>query len=128
MEVRQPLRLIVRLQSEGQMAKTKKIEEVLREAAAAVAAADVPEDLRSVAFEEAVDFLRDAESESPKGGAGDAGAARSKTRKKADAKDAGTSGKATPDEATFFSQLADESGVPEQDLRDVLNLTADGKV
>jgi hypothetical protein len=39
------------------MAKAKKIEEVLREAAAAVAAGDVPEDLRSVAFGKAVDLI-----------------------------------------------------------------------
>ncbi len=36
---------------------TRKIEHVLREAAAAVAAADVPEDLRSVAFGKAVDLI-----------------------------------------------------------------------
>ncbi|SRR6266508_605079 len=37
--------------------RKKKIEEILREAAAAVAAADVPEDLRSVAFGKAVDLI-----------------------------------------------------------------------
>jgi hypothetical protein len=37
--------------------REKKIEEILREAAAAVAAADVPEDLRSVAFGKAVDLI-----------------------------------------------------------------------
>jgi len=37
--------------------REKKIEEILREAAAAVAAADIPEDLRSVAFGKAVDLI-----------------------------------------------------------------------
>lgn len=39
------------------MPQAKKVEEVLREAAAAVAAADVPENLRSVAFGKAVDLI-----------------------------------------------------------------------
>jgi hypothetical protein len=37
--------------------REKKIEEILQEAAAAVAAAKVPEDLRSVAFGKAVDLI-----------------------------------------------------------------------
>jgi hypothetical protein len=37
--------------------RTRKIEDVLREAAAAVAAAELPEELRSVAFGKAVDML-----------------------------------------------------------------------
>jgi hypothetical protein len=33
-----------------------------------------------------------------------------------------------PDEATFFSRLADESGVSETDLRDILKLAPDGTI
>jgi hypothetical protein len=109
----------------------KKIEELLREAAAVVAASDVPEDLRSAAFKEAVNYLREAEGGSPRSGAADTraahGATRKKTAGKTVTKDAGHAVK-PPDEDAFFSELAHESGVKEQDLRDVLHLTKDGKV
>jgi hypothetical protein len=47
--------------------REKKIEEILREAATAVAAADVPEDLRSVAFGKAVDLIVEAPTASDTG-------------------------------------------------------------
>jgi hypothetical protein len=104
------------------MARARKIEDVLREAAAAVAAAEVPDDLRSAAFQEAVKMLTAADA-----GNGDAANARSETRRKSAAKESGAS-KAPPDEASFFSQLADESGVGEEALRDVLQVMKDRKV
>jgi len=111
------------------MAKASKIEEILREAAAAVAAADVPDDLRAVAYKEAVDFLREAEGSSKGGGGGNANgtSSSSKTRTSAATKTADEADASPPDEAAFFAQLAEESGVGEQDLRDVLTL-AEGTV
>lgn len=101
-------------------------DEILRKAWKAVEKAGIPEALHSVAFKEAVDLLRSAQPEPPNTQKKTPG----KAKKKAKTEDHATpteSGQA-PDEDTFFATLAEESGVPETDLRDILNLTDDGKV
>lgn len=100
-------------------------DELLTKAWNAVEKSGVPESLYAVAFKEAIDFLRS-----------DSGTKidlRDVTKEKPpepvkDVNGNGHGEKTRPNEATFFATLARESGVPETDLRDVLQLTATGDV
>ena len=81
----------------------------------------VPEPLQELAFKEAIAYLR---SEA-------ATADRSATVQRVGSPPAGTvvgAVDAPIEETAFFRNLSQEAGVPEADLRDVLNLTSDGKV
>ncbi len=105
-------------------------DEILRRAWAAVEKAGVPESLQEVAFREAVEILKGEDSTS----------ADTKTHKGAGPKKTQGSGPGrgrttpetpateVPDENTFFSQLAHESGIDETDLSDIFNLMPDGRV
>lgn len=111
---------------------------ILKQAWEAVEKSGVPESLREVAFREAVQMLRGGESAAPGTGGLEGGTpttrqvARSKTKATRGSSKEATQTHATadplPDEDTFFSQLADESGATEQDLRDILQLTTEGEV
>jgi len=102
-------------------------EEILRRAWAAVEKSGVPEALHEVAFKEAVALVdttsaqaephKKRQSLRPEGSR----QTRDDSRAEADATE-------VPDEDSFFSDLADESGADENDLRDILELTEDGKV
>jgi hypothetical protein len=100
--------------------------ELLRRAWEAVEASGVPEPLREAAFKAAVEDLRASE---------DAGASAANVRQEKDrsqrgkSRDDASTGQTpvTVDEGTFFSQLAEESDVPEDELRDILRLSQ-GKV
>ena len=108
------------------------VEELLQTAWAAVKKANMPESLQVVALQEAIDFLRSSEDDGGKD------AQRSKKRKGSPKKrdpvkrSDGDAGKEVPDEIpdenTFFSQLASESGIDEDRLRDVMHLTKKGIV
>lgn len=105
--------------------------ELLRRAWAAVEESGVPESLHEAAFREAVEDLRASESGASAAGTSVAdttgrvgrGRGKSQTKQKGGVK-AATAESTTPniDDDTFFANLAHESGVPEDDLRDVLNL------
>jgi hypothetical protein len=98
--------------------------ELLKRAWEAVKATGVPESLQEAAFREAVEDLRAQNEESPaksqKGKQDGPPRKRSTTARKQ--QKAGHDEATTVDEGTFFSRLADESGVDESDLRDVLAL------
>jgi hypothetical protein len=106
--------------------------EILRKAWEAVEKAGVPEPLQEVAFKEAVNILRDADagsSASETSSRGTGPAAKPKTRAKArERSQTAAVVEEIPDEETFFARLAEESGLPETDLRDILQLASDGKV
>jgi hypothetical protein len=101
------------------------LRELLERAAEVVASAKIPEELRPVAFREALLFLRDQPSsgatENTKGQKTPRRRSRGNKVEPVPATD-------FPSEETFFSRLADESGVAEEQLRDVLHVAADGKV
>lgn len=107
------------------------VDELLLRAWEAVKKAGLPEPVQGVALKEAVRYLRDEQAEaSSRPGAGGRskakrnGVQRGQKTRQGDPADAVQ----TVDESTFFSQLANESGVDEHDLRDILNFTADGRV
>jgi hypothetical protein len=115
------------------------VDELMRRAWEAVKKSGVPEHLQETAFKEAVAALREQEEGSDTGdtetGAGTSTRRRTTTKraagKKTSAKRAGEAEPTDvliPDEGTFFAQLADESGVDEQDLRDIFQLTRQGEV
>ena len=117
------------------------VEELMKRAWEAVQKSGVPEPLQAVALKEAVDFLKAEEGvgreeedlpgdDSKPSEPGRTAGRASRGRKPAAAsKQADKRLKVpVPDESTFFSRLADESGVDEQDLRDVLRLEEDGTV
>src|SRR5437660_9597570 len=104
--------------------------EILKKAWAAVQASGVPESMQDTAFKEAVAILRGED-----GGSGaDAGSSGGRTpagKKKTSPKPQRRKSEAAiktsveiPDEATFFTELAKESGASETDLRDILQLSA----
>lgn len=110
-------------------------DELLRKAWEAVEKAKIPASLQEVAFKEAVEHLSgNGGTRPPNEKARPAGRITQKGRPaKARAKarvNGGPTAAALPpvDEAQFFSRLADESGLPEQDLRDVLHVAAKGEV
>jgi hypothetical protein len=98
-----------------------KAKELLTEAWKAVEESGVPEPLHALAFQEAIDLLKSERKGSDSG-----------NRPKRDRSQRSPRHEETPDggrdEDTFFADLASESGESEQDLRDVLHLTNDGKV
>lgn len=108
----------------------------MRRAWEAVQKSGVPEALQETALREAVEFLRVQELGAVPADAATSTAAkrtatgkRSGSRKTSPPKGKAAQPKASvPDEGTFFAQLAEESGVDEQDLRDVLQVTAQGVV
>jgi hypothetical protein len=78
-----------------------------------------------VAFKEAVDILRSGKPlESPKAKV----LVKPKKRATNENKEREAQPEDAPDEDAFFATLAEESGVPEADLRDILNLVAGRKV
>jgi hypothetical protein len=101
------------------------IDELLRQAWKAVQKAGIPEALHEAAFKEAVERLgsSDSPAKEPKktGRVEKRGKRDSTTERKPSAGE-------IPDEDSFFSAVATESGLPETDLRDLLILTQDGKV
>lgn len=102
------------------------VDELMSRAWAAVQASGVPEPLQAVALKEAIDFLRAEESppEKRKQRQGQKQKARTGNGKSKERE--GTEN--LPDEATAFERLADESGVGEDKLRDILQVTHDGNV
>jgi hypothetical protein len=101
------------------------VDELLRRAWKSVEKAGIPEALHEVAFKEAVDILR---SGKPLESAKTTVTVKSKKRPTTEKQDGEVQSVDAPDEDTFFSTLADESGVPEADLRDILNLVGGRKV
>ena len=98
------------------------VEELLSRAWSAVEKAGVPPELQELAFKEAISFLREGS-----GGPSAGGAAQKHAPAGGADRPAGTSS-GHRDASHFFAHLAEESGVPETDLRDVLSLAIDGKV
>jgi hypothetical protein len=111
------------------------VNELIRKAWEAVEKAGIPEALQPEAFKEAVAYLRRTEDGDVKSG-GDARSSGGSTRSSGRGKkrpaapkvngDAG--GGDIPDENEFFAGLANESGVEESRLRDLLQLTSTGSV
>jgi hypothetical protein len=101
------------------------VDDLLRQAWKAVEKAGIPESLHEVAFKEAVDILR---SGKPLESAKATEVAKPKKRARTEKQDGEAPSENAPDEDTFFATLAEESGVPEADLRDILNLVAGRKV
>jgi hypothetical protein len=98
------------------------VDELLARAWAAVESSGVPESLQAMAFQEAISYLRAATvTEVPKSGSKKP-PAPSLSAAKPDAPD----GAVSADD--FFERLAHESGAPETDLRDILQLKPDSKV
>ena len=109
------------------LSKVIDVEELVAIAWAAVGKAGVPEPLQGVALNEAMDFLR-SEQQRPREEAVAAAGSRSDRGTGATRRTPPPADEGDTDDARFFAQLAHESGESEDDLRDVLNLTADGKV
>lgn len=91
------------------------------------------ESVRGAAFEVMADYILNGDAET--GGGGSTGPAARKSsatksagKKTARAAPAASAGAEVPDESTFFSQIEEESGVVEKELRDVLRLTKSGVV
>jgi hypothetical protein len=112
--------------------------EILKKAWEAVQASGVPESMYEAAFREAVAIVRDEDGGTTQRLPGDRaatgapirGGKKSGTRTAAKGRrtDSADTSIPAPDAATFFSQLAHESGVDETELRDILNVGADGKI
>lgn len=99
------------------------VDDLIAKAWGAVEKAGVPGPVQGVALKEAIDFLRGAD-ETPTTNSRRSKRPTGKPRAQS-AKGKGVDQKLAeelPDEAAFFSQLADESGVDEVVLRDVLQL------
>lgn len=98
---------------------SKAVEQILRDAASVVDAAGLSPELRAVGFAKAVDLL--AQPIHPMGdsrlGGGHVRAAHHIV-----------SGDQPRDEGAVFGALARESGISEQDLRDILQLTPTGQI
>jgi hypothetical protein len=104
------------------------VDELLSRAWAAVERSKVPNALHEIAFKEAVDFLRDGTSaEQPT-------SERSTKQRKPATRQRRANGSSeapkprTTDEGTFWERLAQESGAPESELRDILQLVDGSKV
>jgi hypothetical protein len=112
--------------------------EILKKAWEAVQASGVPESMHEAAFREAVAIVRGEGAESAQELPPDRPATRApnhiakKSGPKAAAKrtrsEPANTSIQVPDAATFFAELAHESGVDETDLRDILKLGADGTI
>lgn len=103
-----------------------KADEILREAWEAVERSGVPESVHEAAFREAVALIQ-ADSASPGSIQGDKRAPKRRNAEKVDTSPTPPAD-SRPDEETFFARLAEESGVPQDDLRDILQLGGDGSV
>lgn len=103
------------------------VDELISQAWSAVEKAGVPESVQGVAFKEAVDFLREDRSEGSSRAAANAPAARRKQGASNASKRKRQPHEESPaveiDEAGFFGDLAAESGVEEERLRDCLHLS-----
>jgi hypothetical protein len=97
------------------------VDELIAKAWGAVEKAQVPEAVQAVAFKEAADFLVGGEAARSDLPSEEKRAPRRRRGSKAKDETTDRDG-AEPDAAAFFSQLADESGVDEATLRDVLQL------
>lgn len=101
------------------------VDELLTQAWSAVEKAGVPQPLQELALKEAIGFLRSANGSATSVG---------NERREPDPSKVGTGTGSGPvdsgagGEDGFFAKLAHESGVGEDDLRDILNLTPDGAV
>jgi hypothetical protein len=98
------------------------VDELMLKAWTAVEKAGIPDNLCELALKEAIDFLRAGD----KTGAGLPGHSNPAAPAKDGVSLAAESDQ--PQEADFFAILARESGASEDDLRDILILTSDGKV
>ncbi len=112
-------------------------DEILNKAWEAVQASGVPESIQEAAFREAVAILRDDVSEGAQ--RKPTGPPATRTRNRGEKPGPKTAPKRrrsqpmdtaiqVPDAATLFAELAHESGVDETDLRDILNVGADGTI
>jgi hypothetical protein len=101
------------------------VDDLLRQAWKAVEKAGIPKALHEVAFKEAVDILR---SGKPLESTKTTVVVKPKKRATPEKQDGEAQPEDAPDEDTFFATLAEESGVPEADLRDILNLAKGRKV
>lgn len=103
--------------------------ELLSEAWKAVEEAGVPGHLQETAFKEAVQYLKEAERAADVGASTDSGIPRGRPGRargtKAPEKDRQNAAAVTASD--FFSRLATESGVEENELRQVLRLDDDGR-
>jgi hypothetical protein len=104
------------------------VDELVERAWKAVEKAGVSEAAQPTAFKEAVDFLRHGDEGSARGSSGGAPKPKrqrsSAGRSRRNEASSGAGGADDlPDENTFFAQLVDESGVAEQELRDLLQLS-----
>jgi hypothetical protein len=101
--------------------------ELLRRAWEAVQESGVPESIHEAAFAQAVADLRASETPAsiPANSHGRDGKTKPRSRRSESTADAGSTEVVAVDEATFFARLAEESGVEERDLRDVLALSGD---
>jgi hypothetical protein len=97
-------------------------DELLRLAWEAVKKSQVPQSLQGVAFTEAVAFIRAGELRSSPPAADRPGETRGAPGRRAGKRHAPVSGG-----DDFFARLADESGVDEAELQEVLHLEDDGK-
>ena len=105
------------------------VDDLVARAWAAVQKAGVPESLQGLALKEALDFLRSDTAQTGSGERRSAMDPRDQTeRSRARERDPQPDASPGNDASVFFARLAHESGEKEQDLRDILQLTADGKV
>lgn len=111
------------------------VNELIEKSWAAVEKAGVPEALQAEAFKEAVGYLRSAEDgDAQVDGDGKSSdrstrsSGRGKKRPAAPKGDAVGDAGDIPDEDEFFAGLANESGVQESRLRDLLQLTNAGSI
>jgi hypothetical protein len=115
--------------------------EILKRAWEAVQASGVPESMQDTAFKEAVAILRgEGGGAGTSSAAGQTGPQRTKSplagRKKVSPKSESRKPEPpaqqarvnVPDEGVFFSELANESGVSETDLREILKIAPDGTI
>jgi hypothetical protein len=104
--------------------------ELLRRAWEAVERSGVPESMQQAAFREAVEDIRGGGAPAPAATGGTAQSpGKAKRRRSPSSTDAAMAAGARSDpaidEATFFAQLSHESGVDENDLRDVISLSGE---
>lgn len=108
------------------------LSELLAAAWTAVEKSGVPPDQRSVAFREAISILREdsgngqTTSQNGKPGASVKKRAAAPRPRSSVSSDSESDPINLPSEDDFFARLADESGVDETDLRDILQLRAAG--
>ena len=88
---------------------------------------DLDASVRGAAFTMMQDYILNGDA-GTSGGGQRSPTKKSSARSATKAASSASSGADAPDEPTFFAQIADESGVDEKDLRDVLRLTKDGEV